>query len=46
MEERNNNGLDNYIKSLLRIERRLAEKKGLINLFSAKWGNVITWIDS
>ena len=45
-EERNPKGLENYIKSILRLERSLATRKGKINLFTNKWGDVINWIES
>ena len=39
-------GLENYIKSLLRIERLLATKRGKQNLFSTKWGDIMDWLDN
>ena len=41
-----NIGLDNYIKTTLRTECNLAKTKGSFNLFSAKWGNFLTWLDT
>ena len=39
-------GYENYLKSTLRTEKSLAQQKGTINLFTAKWGLLMTWIDS
>ena len=43
--DRNEVALENYIKSQLRLERILARKKGTINKFTAKWGDMIDWTE-
>ena len=38
-------GLELYIRSTLKLERRIATEKGLINLFNHKWKGLTDWID-
>ena len=38
-------GLDNYLRSTLRMEREASKKKGMYNLFCTKWGKLIDWLD-
>ena len=42
---KNSVGLENYIISLLRTEEALARRKGKLNLFTSKWGELLTGID-
>ena len=38
-------GLELYIKSTLKIEKRISSEKGLFNLFIHKWKGLNEWID-
>ena len=38
-------GIELYIKSTLKTERRIATEKGQINLFDHKWRGISKWID-
>ena len=44
--ERNLQGLENYIKSQLRMEKMVATRKGKFNLFAGEWNGMLDWIDS
>ena len=44
--ERNILGLELYIKTQMRIEKAISIEKGRQHLFTAKWGDLIMWIES
>jgi hypothetical protein len=40
----NNQGLENYIRGILRIEKELAKNKGTVNIFNDNWKGWAEWI--